>query len=251
MIEIAVLSFSLVLVRVASFVAFLRPFSTGGIPNTVKIGLAVALTAIWGPLTCSDIMPRVAGAVTGSQAWFEIGWMTVREALVGMGLAWVLGLVFVPLRVAGAYIAQEMGLTMATMASPVDQQNSDVVSQLIEMFGTLLFFALDAPHALFRIAGATLETFPVGTPLQLPSQEWIVGSVAGTERIGLEIAAPIGAGLFITSVLLMVLMRWSPQFNLLTFGSSFRLLAGLLLLAVLLPDLIQRIVILLHHWNPA
>lgn len=240
MIEAIALSLVLVLLRVASFVAFLPPFAAGGLPRPVKIGLAVALTAIWAPLHAPGLLLQVQSATSSSHPELTLGWMAARETLLGVGLAWVLGLLFVPMKVAGAYIAQEMGLTLANLSSPIDQQSSNVVSQFTEAVGTLAFFACDAHHLLFRMFGAVLRLFPVGQPFELPSREWLVGCVAGAESAGLEIAAPVAAGLFLTLVLLLFIMRIAPQFNLMTLGMQLRLLAGTLLLVLLVPDMIQR-----------
>jgi flagellar biosynthetic protein FliR len=247
MTEAIVLSFVLVLLRVASFVAFLPPFSSGGLPRTVKIGLALALTGVWGPLYGPDLYPQLVAAARGSHPELTLGWMAVRETLLGVGLAWVLGLLFVPMKVAGAYIAQEMGLTLANLSSPVDQQSSNVVSQFTEALGTLVFFAVDAHHLLFRVFASLWRAVPVGQPFSLPSREWVVGCVAGAEIAGLEIAAPVGAGLFLALVLLLFVIRTAPQFNLMTFGMQVRLLAGLVLLVLLVPEMIHRFVGTFNH----
>lgn len=241
MIEAVVLSLALVLLRVASFVMFLPPFSTGGLPSTVKIGLAIALTAVWGPLYAPLLVPQLALASLHTHPELQIGWMAGREVVIGVALAWVLGLLFVPMKIAGAYIAQEMGLTMGSLASPVDQQSSNVVSQFTESLGTLVFFAMDAQHLLFRAFASLLQAVPLGHTTDLPGRDWVVGCVAGAERTGLELAAPVGAGLFLAMLLLLLLMRTAPQFNLMTFGMQVRLVVGLVLLGMLTPEFIQRV----------
>jgi flagellar biosynthetic protein FliR len=249
MIEAVVLAAMLVLMRVASFVAFLPPFSSGGLPKSIKIGLAVALTGIWAPLHGPALLPQVTSASASPQAACLIGWLAIREVVIGAGLAWLLGLIFVPMRVAGAYIAQEMGLTLASLASPIDQQSSNVVSQFIEALGTLLFFAVDAHHLLFRMFAACLDLFPLGQAFSLPDREWFVRAVAGAEQAGLELAAPVGAGLFLTLVLMLFVMRTAPQFNLLSFGFQFRLIAGLLLLLMLVPDMLRRLYVAFQQFG--
>lgn len=250
MIETLVLAAMLVLLRVASFVAFLPPFSSGGLPKSIKIGLAMALTGVWAPLHGPALLPQVASAASSPHAAMLIGWLSIREVAIGAGLAWMLGLMFVPMRVAGAYIAQEMGLTMASLASPIDQQSSNVVSQFTESLGTLLFFAVDAHHLLFRLFARLLEIFPLGQAFSLPDREWFVQAVADAEKSGLELAAPVGAGLFLSLVLLLFVMRTAPQFNLLSFGFQFRLIAGLLLLLMLVPDMLQRLLQSFQQFGP-
>lgn len=249
MIEALVISTALLLLRTASFVAFARPWADRVVPPTVKIGLAVGLTVLWAPAHFSAGYAAAVDVLHCESSWLRLSWLAGREVLVGIGLGWLVSLMFTSLRVAGAYIAQEMGLTLGALASPTDQQPSSVVSQLLETVGTLLFFSVGAHHAVLRLFGRVLELAPIGGPQTLPHPGWLLSWIRLAERTGFELAAPIGVGLFLVTILLAVIMRLSPQFNLLTFGTSVRLLAGLGLLALLLPDVVNRILMELNRWT--
>lgn len=245
--DILLLAWLLALIRIASTVAFLAPFAGGPVPATVKIGLAAALAIAWAPETAGGAATALQAAMFTPQAGWVLGWLAVLETVTGVAIAWVLSLLFVPLRVAGAYIGQEMGLTLAGMSSPLDQQQSNIVAQLLEALGTIAFLAVDGHHALLRIVRRTLDLFPPGVGGPLPDAAWITRGVSGAERYGLELAAPIGVGLFLVLVFSLLVMRTAPQFNLLTFGIPLRLAAGLVLLLLLWPDLIGRTTGLLQH----
>lgn len=246
--EVELLAWLLTLVRIASTVALLAPFSGGPVPAAVKIGLAVALTLAWAPATAASASPELAAAVAGPQPGWSLGWLAARETAVGVAMAWVLGLLFVPLRVAGAYIGQEMGLTLGGLSSPVDGQQSGVVTQLLEALGTVAFFVVEGHHLLLATVRRTLDLFPLGGGGPLPGAAWVTQSVAAAERLGLELAAPIGIGLFLMLALSLLVMRSVPQFNLLTFGLPLRLAAGVFLLVALWPDVLARAVSLMRRW---
>lgn len=246
--SVVLLAWLLTLVRIASTVALLAPLSGGPAPAPVKIGLAAALTLAWAPAAAEGAAPELAAVLAGPQVGWSLGWLAVRETAVGIAIAWVLGLLFVPLRVAGAYIGQEMGLTLGGLSSPMDGEQSNVATQLLEALGAVAFFVVDGHHLLLTTVRRTLDLFPLGGGGPLPSAAWLTRSVAGAERWGLELAAPIGIGLFLTLALSLLVMRSVPQFNLLTFGLPLRLAAGVFLLAALWPDLLARAVRLMQRW---
>jgi flagellar biosynthetic protein FliR len=236
----------LLLLRTAATVAALAPFTHGPVPAQVKIGLAAALTLVWAPVCAADAATRISPALHSAHVGWSLGWLASREALTGLGIAWVLSLWFVPLRVAGAYIGQEMGLTLGGIASPVDQQQSTVITQLVEALGTLAFFLLDLHHLLFWTLRRLLDVFPVAGSGPELDAGWIVRCVSGGDRVGLELAAPIGILLFILLVVTLLLNRTVPQLNLLSFGMPLRLGVGLALLLLLLPQLLQRFIAVLQ-----
>ncbi|WP_437187023.1 flagellar biosynthetic protein FliR [Planctomicrobium sp. SH668] len=242
-----VIAFLLVFFRVAGFVAFLPPFSGRHLPHTVKIGLATALTVMWS----TKVVPPLAFSLNPeiSDNWFLLTWLAVRETLFGASLGWLLGLVLVPMRIAGAYIIQEMGLTMAAVTSATEPSESNVLSQVFEIIAILLLFGTNIHHEFLRLFDSTLELFPLGKSWTLPSQEWIVGSILQTTNLGLGIAAPVGIVLFVSLVATMFMMRQSPQFNLFTFGGPIRLFIGLVAMLWFLPSMMSGMMHTLHSFT--
>ncbi|QDU40246.1 flagellar biosynthesis protein FliR [Maioricimonas rarisocia] len=241
MIETLIIALVLVLFRVAAFVAFLPPVAGNGLPSTVKVGMAVALTMVWGPMHAPMIAAGLIAQGGLGVAWPMLAWLSVRETLFGIALAWLLGLLIVPVRIAGAYIGQETGLTMATLTSPTDHQNTNIIAQGLEALAILMFFAMNLHHVLFRILHASFVRFPTVGEWNLDGMEWVVGRVSNAGIAGLQIAAPVAIVLFAGLVTLLLVMRAAPQFNLFTFGMQVRLAVGLIALLLLLPDVVVAI----------
>jgi len=240
MITALVVALLLVLLRVSAFVTFLPPFSGTNIPQTVKIGLIVALTALWG----AKIVPGVAASLNPllSDNWMLLVWLGIRETLFGAALGWLLGLILVPVRVAGAWLVQEMGLTMSAVTSATEPGESNVLSQLFEVAAVLFFFGSNIHHEFLRLFNVSFDAFPLGRAWTLPDQNWIVGSIVQTVNLGLGIAAPVGIVLFASLIATLLMMRQAPQFNLFTFGGPIRLIVGLVGLIWLLPALLTGMV---------
>jgi len=248
MMDAIVIAALLILARIAAFVAFMPPFRGNGTPLTVKVGLAVALTCLLAPNT---IGPTAAILLETGDAnnWLSIALLIVRETLLGVGLAWLFGLILLPARIAGAYVAQEMGLTMGSQASPTDQQPTGIISQAMEAIAVLMLFTLNIHHLLFAAIGYSFKTRPVGGTWSLPSAEHAVHAVSQAEQQGLMLIAPVGILLFVTLVVVMATMRIAPQFNFMSFGMTIRLLAGFLALLLFLPELCAAMSHLLNRFN--
>jgi len=237
---IAALALLLVFLRVGGFVAFLPPFSGTNVPNSVKVGLVVALTALWGAKIVPDLASHLN--VTLAENWMLLFWLGIRETILGAALGWLLGLILVPVRVAGAWIVQEMGLTMSAVTSATDPGESNVISQLLEVAAVLFLFGANLHHEFLRLFNVSFEAFPIGRAWTLPRQEWMIGSIVRTIDLGLGIAAPVGIVLFACMVATLFMMRQTPHFNLFTFGGPIRLLVGLGGLIWFLPGILTGMV---------
>lgn len=245
--EALILASLLIFFRVAAFIAFLPPLNGQGIPATVKIGLAAAITyllaARHAPLMAVslDISSHDAGA------WLELAYLCVRETALGVALAWLFSLCLVPVRIAGAWIAQEMGLTLGGLSSPMDQQPSNVISTILEALSIILFFVLDLHHIMLNSLGRSFSLRPAAGAWAMPSWDTVVWSVTHAVDDGFLIVAPIGILLFVVSLTILVTMRTAPQFNFMSYGMTLRLVGGLGGLILFLPEVCGAIQQLLYR----
>lgn len=235
MLQTAIFTYGLALVRVATFIAVFPLFSGRNLPNTVKIGLAVILSGVWYiaglPSTC--VTPGPDGAWGSLFVWVMAA---TRETLLGGALAFGAGLFLLPMQFAGAFIGQEMGLSMGSQADPTGQGSSTVVNQIFFTLGMLLFFTFDLHHSLLRLLHLSFFTRPIGTEFTMPSAAMVLGGVSDTLSAGLLLSGPIVGGLFIGLVALMTIARTAQQLNMFTIGFPLRLAIGLIAAVVFLPE---------------
>lgn len=230
----AVFTLGLALVRVASFVAVLPLLGGRNLPQTVKIGLAVALAGGW----CAAGLP--SSPPDGDVSWgMAAAWCVaaVRETVLGGSLAFAIGLFLLPLQIAGAFVAQEMGLSMASQADPNAESAATSISQLFHTLGMLLFFALDLHHAVFRVLHASFFTRPLGSPFAFPATAAALSGVADAHAAGLLLATPVAAALFVALVALLATTRTAPQLNMFSVGLPLRLGVGLVASVVFFPEM--------------
>jgi flagellar biosynthetic protein FliR len=234
--DLYTLSFALILARVSAFVATFPLLGGRSFPRLVKLGLAMSLAWMWFGIYGMEPSADVRGAAEHVH-WVGMALAVTREVVLGAVLGFGFGLFLMPLRIAGAYIGQEMGLSMAVISDPSQGDSSSIVAQLMETLGVLLFFSLDVHHVLLLAVHASLECWPCGSTLPAESAMAVVRGIDDAQAWGLLVAAPVGICLFVTMMVLLFLARSAPQLNLFSVGLTVRLVVGLVACLVFLPEM--------------
>lgn len=247
MIATAAIFATLMLARVAAFVAMLPLLGGNAMPRTVKIGLTMALTVLWGS-TFWEQMPTCAWlAGDGIVPWLGLSIAVGREALLGAVVGYMLGLVTIPARIAGDFLAQEMGLSFGNMVSVSGDGQATPLTVIFEMLASALFLGLDGHHAFFGLMQELMQHCPVGGPLPAFPVAGVLQATMAAEEWGLILAAPVAVCLFLTTVVLTLLTRAAPQLNLYTLGFPVRLGVGLIVTLLFLPCTVATMVTIFAH----
>jgi flagellar biosynthetic protein FliR len=237
MTEAWILSFIVILIRVATFCFFVPVWSTIKPPRLVKLGLVLALTSFWFS-ALSDPLPSTVAWATGDLHWIFLAALAVREVLLGSLLALAFHVFLAPMQIAGSFIGQEMGLNIATLADPVSGENSNVVGKFLELIAVILFFLLDIHHYLVYCLHASFNCFPAGETFGLASLPVLIHGFSQLTEDGILICAPVVMVTFVALIALLVLARAVPSLNLFSIGMPLRVLVGLVALAVFMPALV-------------
>jgi len=236
--EFWILSYFLVLCRVAAIVFIVPVFSSQNMPRLVKVGLSVALATYWffdHELTPSEQTFHLAESV----GWIELGLAVTREVIFGAFLGYTFGLLLLPFRLAGSYIGQEVGFTMSELTDPTSHGTVNVFGQFMEILAMILFFSLDAHHLLFTLVDGTFARIPIGSGVSVLPIDIISTSIAEAHRQGIVLIAPAAIVMFSTIVVLSYVAKTSPQLNLFSIGMNIRLVAGLFAMFVFLPEILS------------
>jgi flagellar biosynthesis protein FliR len=247
-IEPMVLSFTLILARTGSFVSVLPLLGGKSAPRTIKAGLSVALAVLYFMLLGGTATPPVL-ADTGPASWVYFGLVLGKEVLLGAFLGFVMSLVLLPVQIAGDYLGQEMGLALAAQADPTSTNPSLVVSQLLQMLASILFLGLNGHYLFLAALHGTFLYIPLGGWSGLSAAEPMTAGLSSAQEWGLMLAAPVGALLFIISIVLALIARAAPQMNLFSVGFGLRILVGMAAMFVLLPDFVKALVRCLAHMS--
>ncbi len=240
---------TLMLARVGAFVAMLPLLGGTATPRLVKVGLTLALTVLWATAFWQQ-MPACAWlAAEGVVPWVGLGIAVGREALLGAVVGYTLGLVTIPARIAGDFLAQEMGLSFSNLVNVTSGGQATPLTLIFEMLAGALFLGLDGHHGFFGVMQGLMERFPVGGPVPaIPTAGLLHGALAA-EEWGLMLAAPVALCLFLTTLILTLLARATPQLNLYTVGFPLRLGVGLVAVLLLLPQGVITLVSIFGHFE--
>lgn len=233
--EQQVFSFILILTRVAAFVGFLPLFGKNQIPAMVKIGLAMALTIFWFGSLPADAF--YTGSINVVTAVLQIG----KETAIGFLLAAILGFMFVPAQIAGAYVGQEMGLSLASVASPSGSDSSTLVTTVFETLAILLFFGLNLHHFMIVFLHVSLVELSGKIDIANLPTELLVQSTHALSEVGCLLAGPVGICLFVLTIALALLNKAAPTLNLFSVGMPLRAGLGLVCLFVFMPVIMKSI----------
>jgi flagellar biosynthesis protein FliR len=246
MIEAMVLSFSLILTRTGAFVMVLPVLGGSSLPRTVKVGLAMALAVLYFFLLGGNAAPESL-TQDGPISWLAFAVVVMKEALLGTFLGYAMGLVLLPVQIAGDYLGQEMGLALAAQSDPSATNPALVISQLFQMLASVLFLSLNGHHLFLAALHSTFLRIRIGDWSGQSAAGPMVTGLAAAQEWGLMLAAPVGALLFLTSILLALMTRAAPQMNIFSLGFALRIGIGLGGMFLLMPDFISALVRTIAH----
>jgi flagellar biosynthesis protein FliR len=224
-----------VALRVGGLLTFAPFLGDRAIPNRIKAGLLIVLTALLVPVT------PVQPVLTGPVDWAR---MVLSEWLVGMLMALTLAAVFEGMQFAGQLSGIQLGLSLATLFDPQSDADSPALSVFYNLITLLFFLQLDIHHWVLRALSRSFDYLPVGSVVATqPVSRELVRVVGSLFVLGIQIAAPVLVATMMIDLVLGFLSKASPQLPVLLFGIPVKNLTGYALLmgaVTLWPGILER-----------
>ncbi len=228
-------SLMLVGVRMVAFLVVAPPFSHRGIPATVKVMLATGLALA--------IAPRVATTVPESTGEYVV--LLVGEAVIGVGLGFLVAVVFAAVQSAGSLIDLMGGFSLAQGFDPMTQVNGAQFARLYQLTAVVILFVSDGYQMVISGLVRTFDALPLGASLDLSKLgDALTTSVTGMFLATLQIAGPLVVVLFLADVGLGLLTRVAPALNAFALGFPLKILLTLSLASLTylaLPRIIENL----------
>jgi flagellar biosynthetic protein FliR len=229
-----VLRFALLLVR-PGFLVMTTPFLGGTYaPTTVRVGLTMLVAMILSPL-----IPAPADVTTGALVYI-VG----REVLIGLSLSMGVRILVFSTEAAGQLLGYQLGLSYGSIVDPQSGVRNTVLSALYSNLAIVLALMSGMHHAILRAVTASYAALPIGIGGVDASIVTTTARMLGLMLVlAVRIAAPVIVVLLATEVLLGLMARLAPAFNIMVVGAPARLVVGLLVIAatlVSLPPLVVR-----------
>lgn len=232
--------FGLVLTRTSALLLLTPLIGSGASFVGYKIALVGAVTVA---LFLAQGVPVVETA-----SWVEYAILVLRELVLGIGLAFLLHIVVMAVRIGSEMVGNEMAFTMANAVDPASGESLPLLSRMNETLFFLALLAVDGHHWILRALDESFERAPVGGMTFGSELVPTIGAFfADLFSAGIAFAAPVLVLLMMITVLIGLIARAVPQVNVLEMGFSLRIGGGLVVLALLSPTLSTAMTALLER----
>jgi flagellar biosynthesis protein FliR len=221
-------AFMLAFARVGTMVMLLPGVGEMTVPARVRLTMALVLTAI--------LLPAHQKAyAVDLKAFGPMLVILFQELIIGAVLGLTARLAISALQIAGAVVAQQLGLGFVTAVDPTQNQQGVIVGNFLSVLGITLIFATDLHHLV--IAGLN-DSYTIFAPGEMPIvgdvAQHITRIIATSFRIGIQLSAPFLVFGLLFNLGLGVLSRLMPQMQVFFIGLPLSILLGFLLLVLVI-----------------
>lgn len=217
-------AFMLVFARIGTMVMLLPGLGEMTVPVRMRLTIALVLSAVFLPLH------RDAYALD-LRAFGPVLLLLGQELLVGVVLGLTARLTVSALQVAGAVMAQQMGLGFVTAVDPTQGQQNALAGNFLTILGVALIFATDMHHLVIAALNDSYRLFaPGATFLVGDIAALVTRTVASAFKVGIQLSAPFLVFGLLFNLGLGILSRLMPQMQVFFVGLPLSILLGFLIL---------------------
>jgi flagellar biosynthetic protein FliR len=221
-------AFMLVFARVGAMVMLMPGFGEANIPTQLKLSIALALTLIILPLhqaayhvDMNSIVPLLV--------------IMLHELVIGIVLGATARVTLSALQVAGAIIAQQMGLGFVSTVDPTQGQQGVLVGNFLTMLGITLLFATDTHYLVIAALNDSYNIFSPGEVVSTGDVAALATrAFAAAFKIGVQLSAPFLVFGLVFNVGLGILARLMPQMQVFFVGVPLVIMIGFLIFSAVL-----------------
>ncbi len=224
-INLASLSLFLVfLARVSGIFISAPLFGARNVPTRVRIGMAIVLAYIF-----FELLRGQAPALPNTMNWMNLGLLIILEILVGLLIGFTAMLIFLAIQFAGHLIDIVTGMQMASVFDPATSAQQSLFGQFQYILALLLFLAFNGHHFIIHALYQSYSLIPIGSLSFSGGDPLIFMKIVGTSfSVGLQLAAPIMAMLFLIDFSLGIIAKGVPQMNVFVTGMPIKSLVGIM-----------------------
>jgi flagellar biosynthesis protein FliR len=223
----------LVLSRLGGAVMLLPGLGAPEVPATIRLALALTLTALVLPAVAPGL-PPLPGELP------ELLRLILVETAIGLWLGLLARLVELALAQAGQVVALMVGLASPLQTDPAFGAQGTAMSRLFGLVAAVLVLSTGLYALPLRALAESYTLLPAGGALPLPTQVAVLAqAVADSLSLALRLAAPLVLAGVLGQFALGLLARLAPQVQIYIVAAPGQILAGLLLLALVLPAMLD------------
>lgn len=224
----------LVLFRLTGVFLYAPIFGSVLVPGRIKVMLALGLSFCVYPMLLDSGLPSATHLLpvieNGLSLWSLTG-LVAAELVIGLVIGYGAGLPLIGMRWGGQVIAQQIGLGIAEVFNP-GQEQSGSVGELFYLMALLAFITFGGLQLLLRTLVESFGAVPLGGfRVDHDLIQMIVGLLMTMVHLAIRVAAPLLCLVFLETIATGFIARTVPQMNLLSIGFAVRILIGVLLVS--------------------
>ncbi len=223
--------YMLIFVRIIGFLIFMPVIGGNNGIAMVKIGLAMAISAII--FTSGNVTEVVY--VNSIMGYFML---ILKEFFVGFIISYIVFFVFNSVYFTGHMIDQQIGYAMSNVFDPMTNTQVPITGNLYYFCLCVLFILNRGPHMVISAIFYSYESLPIGEAYILNNSGLFYGIInimVEFFKIGFLFALPIIGVILVMDVALGVLVRAVPKMNVFVVGMPLKVIVGLISLWIVVP----------------
>lgn len=229
--------FLFVFLRVMGILTIAPVFGHRSVVSQIKVGVALMVAVA--------LFPVVPPTLKTHPHLLLLVLALVKELLMGMLIGFVSLLVFIGVRFAGEMVGLDIGFGVANLIDPLSAEQVSIVGELQSLLAVVIFLLVNGHHVLLRGLAASFDLVPLGG-VQMPDLlgQSLIALTGKVFVIAVQLAAPVSATLFLTTLALGIVARTVPQMNVFVVGFPLKIIVGITALMVTLPMFYSALVAL-------
>jgi flagellar biosynthetic protein FliR len=221
-------------VRIGAFLMVMPLIGGSFTPVRVRLLLAVALTIAIAPI----VPPAVTQDVLSAAGLV----MMIQEIGIGVGLGFLVQLVFDAIALGGQVIGMSMGLGFAVFLDRARGVSVPVLGQLFLMLAMLVFLALDGHLTMIQLLAQSFRAWPISEGgLTIPILSELLMWTSQLFVFAIKIALPAITALLIVNLSFGVMSRAAPTLNLFAVGFPVAMLLGFVVIFLNMGNLVENV----------
>jgi len=228
-----VFAFMLAMTRMGTVVMLMPGIGNTFVPSTTRLYFALAFAFVLMPI----IQSKLPAVVPGGAAMVLL---ILVEFVIGFFIGSIARIMMAAMDTAGMIISTQASLSNAQLFNPQFATQGSIVGAFLTLVAIMLLFATNLYHLLLVGVVNSYEIFPVGKVPDVASMtELIIGAVAGSFAIAVQITAPFILIILVMYIGLAVLSKLMPQIQVFMIAMPVQIATSLVLLAIVGPALMM------------
>ena len=204
-------------------------------PVRVRGALVLMLGFVVHGTTRPDLVPATL---------LEFCWVFVTEFALGMAMGLVVRFIVAMAEVAAEAIAPMLGLGVAHIFDASSHSTENVMGSLLRNVSVLIALVTGAHRALLEALLGGFKIIPVGGMAEpANSLKLILNLSSNVLLVGVRLALPMLAVLFIVQVTLAFVSRAAPQLQVFSVGFAIATAVGLATFIMIFPDITRGFIV--------